>query len=154
MIQVTVRRHDEIYARWHDSGPAQVRLKRGKAAECWSELLTEAAIDKDTLSSRVDHQQVGRDLNHRLHEVCLQHRIEFSFRSVRDEDRPHRNRPISIRDDGRLEVADLEAIEAIAVCGFRAGFASVASPDRGEGQQRSCRCSNSQPGASTKYVAT
>jgi len=53
-----------------------------------------------------------------------------------------------------LEIADLEAIEAIAVYGFRTGFASVVRPDRGEGEKRSCRSSNSQPGANTKYVAT
>ena len=100
---------------WHDSGPSQVRLKPGKAAEGWSEFLTKAVINKNTLPSRVDHQHVGRDLDHRLHEVCLQHRSEFSFRSVHNEDRPDRNWPIAIRDHGRLEVADLEAIEAIAV---------------------------------------
>src|SRR5437899_9723211 len=44
-----------------------------------------------------------------------QHRSELSFRGVHSEDRPDRNRPIAIRDHGCLEVADLEAIEAIAV---------------------------------------
>src|ERR1700724_1191459 len=115
MVQVTVRDHDQIYALWRDSGPAQVRLEAGKAAEGWADFLTKAGIDKDTLPSRVDHQHVVRDLDHRLHEVCLQHRSEFSFRGVYSEDRPDRNRAIAIRDHGRLEVADLEAIEAIAV---------------------------------------
>src|SRR5882757_8280608 len=31
MIQMTVRRHDQIYALGRDSGPAQVRLEPGKA---------------------------------------------------------------------------------------------------------------------------
>src|SRR5229473_3752529 len=115
MVQVTVRRHDQIYALWRDSGPAQVRLEPGIAAEGWAEFLTKAGIDKDTLPSRVDHQRVARGLDHRLHEVCLQHRSEFGFRDVHGEDRPDRKLPIAIRDHGRLEVADLEAIEAIAV---------------------------------------
>src|SRR6185436_4529135 len=42
MVQVTVRRHDQIDALWCDSGPAQVRLKPGKAAEGWAEFLTKA----------------------------------------------------------------------------------------------------------------
>src|SRR6476660_6732995 len=46
MVQVTVRRHDQIYALGRDSGPAQVRLKPGKAAEGWAEFLTKAGIDK------------------------------------------------------------------------------------------------------------
>src|SRR6266478_6498367 len=64
MIQVTVRRHDQIYALWRDSSPAQVRLEPGKAAEGWAEFLTKAGIDKDTLPSRVDHQDVVRGLDH------------------------------------------------------------------------------------------
>src|SRR6266478_8480759 len=115
MVQVTVRYHDQIYALWRDSGPPQVRLEPGKGAEGWAELLTKAGIDKDTLLSRVDDQHVVRDLDHWLHEVCLQHRSELSFRGVHSEDRPERNLPIAIRDHGRLEVADLETIEAIAV---------------------------------------
>src|ERR1700726_2306967 len=115
MVQVTVRHHDQIYALWRDSGPAQVRLEPGKAAEGWAELLTKAGIDKDTLPSRVDRQDVVRGLDHRLHEVCLQHRSDFSFGDVHSEDWPDRNLPIAIRDHGCLEVADLEAIEAIAV---------------------------------------
>src|ERR1700692_1004152 len=31
MVQMTVRRHNQIYALWRDSGPAQVRLEPGKA---------------------------------------------------------------------------------------------------------------------------
>ena len=54
MIQVTVRRHDQIYALWCDPGPAQVRLEPGKATEGRAEFLTKAGIDKDTLPSRVD----------------------------------------------------------------------------------------------------
>src|SRR5580698_6645680 len=115
MVQVTVRDHDHIYALWRHSGPPQVRLEAGKAAEGWSDFLTKAGIDEDTLPSRVDHQRVVRDLDHRLHEVCLQHRSELSFRGIHSEDRPDRNLPIAIGDHGRLEVADLEAIEAIAV---------------------------------------
>src|SRR6202158_1685651 len=115
MVQVTVRRHDQIYALWRDSGPAQVRLEPGKAAEGWAEFLTKAGIDKDTLPSRVDHQDVARELDHRLHEVCLQHQSEVSFRGVHSEDRADRYLPIAVRDHGRLEVADLEAIKAIAV---------------------------------------
>src|SRR5882757_3114360 len=114
MVQVTMRHHDQIYPLWRDSGPAQVLLEPGKAAEGWAELLTKAGIDKDSLPSRVDHQDVVRYLDHRLHEVCLQHRSEFSFRGVHNENRPHRYLPIAIRDHGRLEVADLEAVEAIA----------------------------------------
>src|SRR3984957_12113545 len=49
MIQVTVRRHDQIYALRRDGGPAQVRLERGKAAEGSAEFLTEAGIAKDAL---------------------------------------------------------------------------------------------------------
>src|SRR5580700_10619350 len=62
MVQVTVRNHDEIYALWRDSGPAQVRLKPRKAAEGWADFLTKTGINKDTLPSRVDHQNVVRDL--------------------------------------------------------------------------------------------
>src|SRR6267154_36620 len=115
MVEVTVRYDDQIYALRRDSGPAQVRLGPGKAAEGWAEFLTKAGIDKDTFPTRVDHQHVVRDLDHRLHEVCLQHRSEFSFRGVHGEDRPDRNLPIAIGDHRRLEVADLETIEAIAV---------------------------------------
>src|SRR5882757_367431 len=115
MVEVTVRRHDQIYALWRDSGPAQVCLEPGKAAEGWADFLTKAGVDKDTLPSRVDHQHVVGGLDQRLHEVCLQHRSEFSFRDVHSEGRPDRNLSITIRDDGRLEVANLEAIEAIAV---------------------------------------
>src|SRR5712675_631707 len=154
MVQVTVRYDDQIYALRRDSGPAQVRLGPGKAAEGWAEFLTKAGIDKDTLPTRVDHQHVVRDLDHRLHEVCLQHRSEFSFRGVHSEDRPDRNRPIAIRDQGRLEVADLEAIEAMAVLGSRAGLTGVLRLGRGGGEQPRCRCSNSQPGAGTKHTAT
>src|SRR6202023_982970 len=62
VVQVTVRYHDKIYALWRDSGPAQVRLEPGKAAEGWAEFLTKAGIYKDTLPSRVDHQDGGRGL--------------------------------------------------------------------------------------------
>ena len=51
MVQVTVRDHHQIYALRRDSGPAQVRLEPGKAAEGWADFLTEAGIDKDTLPS-------------------------------------------------------------------------------------------------------
>src|SRR5580704_9638185 len=115
MVQMTVRDHDQIDALWRDSGPAQVCLESGKAAEGWAEFLTKAGIDKETLPSRVDYQDVVGGLDHRRHEVCLQHRSEFSFRGVYGEDRPDRNRAIAIRDHGRLEVADLEAIEAVPV---------------------------------------
>src|SRR3984893_18194078 len=117
VVQVTVRYHDKIYALWRDSGPAQVRLKPGKVAEGWAEFLTKAGIDKDTLPSGVDHQDVACDLDHRLHEVCLQHRSEFSFRGVHSEDRPDRKLPMAIRDHRRPEVADLEALEDSAVLG-------------------------------------
>jgi hypothetical protein len=109
-----MRRYDQTYALWRDLGAAQVRLKPGKAAEGWAELLTKTGIDKDTLPPYVDHQHVGRDLDHRLHEVCLQHRSELSFGGVHSEDR-HRDRPIAIRNHCRLEVADPEAIKAVAV---------------------------------------
>jgi len=115
VVQVTVRYHDQIYALWRDSRTAQVRLEPGKAAEGWAEFLTKAGVNKDTLPSRVDHQHVVRDLDHWLHEVRLQHRSEFGFRDVHGEDRPDRNLPITVRDHCRLEVADLETIEAIAV---------------------------------------
>jgi hypothetical protein len=92
-----------------------------KAPEGWVEFFTQAGIDKDTLPSRVDHQRVVHDLDHRPHEVCLQYRIDFSFSGVRSEDRPDRQPTIAIRDHRRLEVADLEAKEAIAVQAFRAG---------------------------------
>src|SRR5437899_12194355 len=48
MVQVTVRYHDQIYALWRDSGPAQVRLEPGKAAERWAEFLTNAGSEQDT----------------------------------------------------------------------------------------------------------
>src|ERR1700720_3604614 len=104
MVQMTVRRYDQIYALGRDSGPAQVRLEPGKATEGWAEFLTKAGIDKDTLPSGVDHQDVVRDLDHRLHEVCLQHWSKFSFRGVHNEDRQGWVLPIAIRDHGRLEV--------------------------------------------------
>src|SRR6195256_3369246 len=110
MVEVTVRRHDQVYTLWRDSGPAQVRLQPGKAAEGWADFLTKAGVDKDTLPSRVDHQHVVRGLDQRLHEVCLQHRSEFSFRDVHGEDRPDRNLFIALRDDGRLEGANPEPI--------------------------------------------
>src|SRR3984893_8484025 len=154
MVQVTVRHHDQIYALGRDSGPAQVRLEPGKAAEGWAEFLTKAGIDKDTLPSRVDHQHVVHDLDHRLHEVCLQHRSEFSFRGIHGEDRPARNLRSAIRYHGPLEVADLEAIEAIAVEWFRGGLSYILCPDRHVSEQRRCRCNDSQPGAGTKYTAT
>src|SRR5260370_14954831 len=113
MVLVKKMRQDQIYAPWCDSGEAQVRLEPGKAAEGWAEFLTKAGIDKETLPSRVDYQDVVGGLDHRRHEVCLQHRSEFSFRGVHGEDRPDRNRPIAIRDHGRLAVADLEAIEPV-----------------------------------------
>src|ERR1700687_2224730 len=47
MGQMTVRRHDQIYALGRDSGPAQVRLEPGKATEGWAEFVTKARIDKD-----------------------------------------------------------------------------------------------------------
>src|ERR1700757_2721368 len=56
VVQVTVRYHGEIDAVWRDSGPTQVRSEPRKVAEGWADLLTEAGIDKDTFSSRVDHQ--------------------------------------------------------------------------------------------------
>src|ERR1700740_888676 len=113
MVQMTMRDDDQIDALYRDSGPAQVLLESGKAAEGWANFLTKAGIDKETFSSRVHHQGVVRDLDYRRHEVCLQHRSEFSFRGVHGEDRPDRNRPIAIRDHGRLDASDLEAIEAI-----------------------------------------
>src|SRR5271168_5195703 len=67
MVQVTVRDHDQIYALWRDSGPAQVRLEPGKAAEGWADFLTKAGVNKDTHPSCVDHQHVVRDLDHWLH---------------------------------------------------------------------------------------
>src|SRR5882724_1152850 len=154
MVEVAVRRHDQIYALWRDSGPAQVCLEPGKAAEGWADFLTKAGVDKDTLPSRVDHQNVVRGLDQRLHKVCLQHRSELSFRDVHSEDRPDRNLPKAIRDDGRLEVSDLEAIEAVAVQGFRAGLTSVLRPRRGAGEQGCCGRGNSQRGASRKYSPT
>src|ERR1700722_4543509 len=150
MVQVTVRRHRQIYAFWRDSGPAQVCPELGKAAKRWAEFLTKAGVDKDTLPFSVDYQNVVRDLDHRLHEVCLQHRSEFSFRDVHSEDRPDRKLPVAIRNHSGPEVADLEAIEAIAVLGFRAGLTSVLRPRRGAGEQRRCRCSNSQSRTGTK----
>ena len=61
-------RGTHIDALRRNSGPAQVRLEPGKATEGWAEFLTKAGIDKDTLSSSIDHQHVGRDLDHWLHE--------------------------------------------------------------------------------------
>src|ERR1700676_3460340 len=37
MVQVTVRYHDQIYALWRDSGPAQVLPEPGKGAEGWAD---------------------------------------------------------------------------------------------------------------------
>src|SRR5258708_11694262 len=74
MVQVTMRRHDQIDAPWRDSGPAQVCLESGKAAEGWAELLTKAGIDNGTLPSRVDYQDVVCGLDHRRTESCLPHR--------------------------------------------------------------------------------
>src|ERR1700730_16336062 len=115
MLQRTVRDHDQIDALRQYSGPAQVRLEPGKAAEGWADFLTEASIDKDTLSSRVYHQDIVGGLGHRWHEACLRYPGKFGFRDVDGEDRPDRIRPIAIRDHGRLEVADLESIEAVPI---------------------------------------
>src|SRR5271168_5071281 len=138
MVQMTVRDHDQIDALWSDSGPAQVRLEPGKAAEGWADFLPEASIDKNKLLSRVDYQHVIGDLDHRLHEVCFQHRGKFAFRDVHGEHGSHWKLTIAIRDYGRLEFADLEAIEAIAVEGFRAGLTVVLRLGRG-GAKRSRR---------------
>src|SRR5260370_8646896 len=51
MVQMTVRHHDQIYALRRDSGPTQVRLEPGKAAEGWAEFLTKAPINKHPLPS-------------------------------------------------------------------------------------------------------
>src|SRR6202043_554917 len=91
MVQVTMRNRDQIDTLRRDSCPAHVLIERRKVAEGWAEFLAKAGVDKDTLPSRVDHQRVVGDLDHRLHEVCLQHRSEFSLRGVHSEDR-HRNR--------------------------------------------------------------
>ena len=131
MIQVTVRDHDQIYALWRDSGLGQVRLEPGKAAKGWADFLAEAGVDEDALPSRVDHQRVVLRLDYRLHKVCRQYGIDFSFRGIRDEDRPDWNRPLAIRNHRRLEVADLEAIKAIAVYGFRNGLIGIVRPGRG-----------------------
>src|SRR5260370_35550247 len=119
---MAVRRHDQIYALGRDSGSAQIRLEPGKATEGWAEFLTKAGIDKDTLPSSVDHQDVVGDLDHRLHEVCLQHRSKFSFRDVHSEDRPDRHLPRANRDHDGLEAPDLEAIDPTDVYGTRAAF--------------------------------
>jgi hypothetical protein len=115
MVQMTVRRHDQIDALGRDSGPAQVLLEPRKAAEGWANFLTKAGVDKDKLLSCVDYQHVVGDLDHRPHEVCVQHRGKFAFRDVHGEDGPDWKLTVAIRDHGRLEVADLEAIEAVAV---------------------------------------
>src|SRR5258707_6215337 len=47
MVEVTVRRHDLIDALRRDSGPEQIRLEPGKAAEGWADFLAKAGIDKD-----------------------------------------------------------------------------------------------------------
>src|SRR6202011_3561369 len=49
MVQVAVRDHNQIDALYRDSGPAQVLLEPGKAAEGWADFLTKAGIDQDTL---------------------------------------------------------------------------------------------------------
>jgi hypothetical protein len=59
---------------------------------------------------------------------CPQYRSEFSFRDIHGEDRPDRYLPIAVRNHGRLEVADLETIEAIAVERFRAGLTGALGP--------------------------
>jgi hypothetical protein len=51
--------------------------------------------------------------------------MKFGFSDVHDEDRADWKLSIAIRNCGRLEVADLEAIEAIAVHGFHAGLTGV-----------------------------
>jgi hypothetical protein len=71
MVQVTMRRHDQIDTPCCDFAPAQVRLEPGKAAEGWAEFLTKAGIDKETLPSRVGHQRVVRGFDHRRHEVAF-----------------------------------------------------------------------------------
>ena len=120
--------HHQIDALGRYSGPAQVRLQPGKAAEGRAEFLTKAGIDNDALASGVDHQDIVCDFDHRLHEVCLQHRSQFSFRDVHSEDRPDRYLPIAVRNHDRLEVADLEAIEAVAVQRFRGGLTGALGP--------------------------
>src|SRR6202011_945123 len=49
MVQMAVRRHDQIYTLGRDSGPVQVRLEPRKTAEGWAEFLTKTSIDKDAL---------------------------------------------------------------------------------------------------------
>src|SRR6266699_6098302 len=46
VVQMTVRHHDQIYALWRDSGPAQVPPELRKVAEGWAKFLTPAGIDK------------------------------------------------------------------------------------------------------------
>src|SRR5258708_8727772 len=55
MVEMTMRRHDQIDALGRNSGPAQIRLEPGKATEGRAEFLTKAGIDEDALVSRVDH---------------------------------------------------------------------------------------------------
>src|SRR5258708_31518781 len=70
MVQVTMRRHDQIDAPWRDSGPAQVCLESGKAAEGWAELLTKAGIGNETLPPCVDYQAVVCGFDHPRDEAC------------------------------------------------------------------------------------
>src|ERR1700744_4279779 len=110
MVQMTMRDHHQIDALYRDSSPTQVLPAAGKTAEGWADFLTKAGIDQDTRSSGIHYQRIVRNLDYRLHEVCLQHRSEVSFSGVHSKARPDRDWPIAIRDHGRLEVADLEAI--------------------------------------------
>jgi hypothetical protein len=59
----------------------------------------------------------------------------------------------TIRDHGRLEVADLETIEAIAVEGFRVGLAASSARAEAGLSNGVAVASNSQPGAGAKYTA-
>src|SRR6266404_5235969 len=55
MVQMTVRRHDQIYALGRDSGPAQIRVEPGKATEGWAEFLanTGASSASETFIARI-----------------------------------------------------------------------------------------------------
>jgi len=96
--------------------PARTRLASSpESCEGRAEFLAKARIDKDALPSRVDNQDVVRDLDDRLQEVCLQHWSDFSVSGVHYEDRLDWYLPVAIRNHGRFEVAYFEAIEAMAV---------------------------------------
>src|SRR6266481_8518748 len=110
MIEVSMRHDHKIDTVGGNPCALKVRLKFREIAESRAKLLSPTTVDKNALAPSVDHEDVAGSLNHRLHEVCLEHRLEVRLDRIRSENRTERDTAITVRDHRGLEVADLETI--------------------------------------------